>query len=244
VQWIYLSPHFDDVALSCGGLLWEQARAGDDVQVWTVCGGAPPADSQLSDFAQSLHQRWGTGAEAVLFRQVEDISSCERMGAGWRHFMVPDCIYRQGPDGEHLYASEEALFNPLHPADLPNVQALNQELEGSISPGAALVCPLGLGGHADHRLTRIAAEMLERPLWYYPDYPYVLRQAEQVPAQERHLWRSQAFPVGREALVAWQDAVAAHTSQISTFWGSLEEMRRALEAYWREGQGVRLWARI
>ena len=25
-KWVYLSPHFDDVVLSAGGLVWEQTR--------------------------------------------------------------------------------------------------------------------------------------------------------------------------------------------------------------------------
>jgi LmbE family N-acetylglucosaminyl deacetylase len=243
VQWIYLSPHFDDIALSCGGLLWEQARAGRSVQVWTVCAGDPERDSELSEFAQALHRRWGSGPEAVVLRRGEDIASCERMGAGWRHFALPDCIYRQGKDGEHLYASEQGIFDPLHAEDLRNVQALRVELAAALPEGAALVCPLALGGHVDHKLTRQAAEMLGRALWYYLDYPYVLRQAEQIPSQERHLWQAQVFPVSQEGLSAWGEAVAAHESQISTFWGSLKEMRRAIEAYWQVEQGVQLWRR-
>ncbi|MBN2499463.1 MAG: PIG-L family deacetylase, partial [Anaerolineales bacterium] len=54
---IYLSPHLDDVALSCGGLVWEQAQAGMAVEVWSVCAGDPPP-GELSEYARSLHARW------------------------------------------------------------------------------------------------------------------------------------------------------------------------------------------
>ncbi len=41
--WIFVSAHFDDVVLSAGGLVWELTRRGDQVEVWTVCAGNPPA---------------------------------------------------------------------------------------------------------------------------------------------------------------------------------------------------------
>ena len=69
MEWIYLSPHFDDVALSCGGLLWEQAQAGEGASVWTICAGEVPA-GQLSPFAQSLHERWEKGQGAAVQRRV------------------------------------------------------------------------------------------------------------------------------------------------------------------------------
>src|SRR5512147_1498099 len=107
MEWIYLSPHFDDVALSCGALVWEQATAGHTVNIWTVCAGDQPP-GPLSPFAKKLHQRWETGGDAVYLRRREDIQSCAQMGAAYRHFSIPDCIYRGS--SEPFYNSEEALF--------------------------------------------------------------------------------------------------------------------------------------
>jgi len=39
MRWIYISPHFDDAVLSCGGLIWEQTHKGITVEIWTVCAG-------------------------------------------------------------------------------------------------------------------------------------------------------------------------------------------------------------
>ena len=93
---IYLSPHLDDVALSCGGLIWEQTQSGDSVEIWTICAGDPPQD-RLSPFAEELHQRWRVGHNAVDIRREEDIHSCRLLGAKYRHFEVPDAIYRIHP---------------------------------------------------------------------------------------------------------------------------------------------------
>ena len=96
--WIFLSPHFDDAALSCGGLAWEQAQQGDRVEIWTVCSGSPP-DLPLPPFARQLHARWGTGGpETVERRRLEDEEACRRLGALARYFDVPDCIYRRLPE--------------------------------------------------------------------------------------------------------------------------------------------------
>ena len=69
MEWIFISPHLDDIALSCGGLVWELAHAGDQVSIWTICAGEPPV-APLSPFAESLHDRWQTGAEATQRRRA------------------------------------------------------------------------------------------------------------------------------------------------------------------------------
>ena len=42
MHWIYLSPHFDDAVLSCGGMIWEQVHSGETVEIWTLCAGQIP----------------------------------------------------------------------------------------------------------------------------------------------------------------------------------------------------------
>lgn len=243
--WIYLSPHFDDIALSCGGLVWEQAQRGDTVSIWTVCGSSPSPNQPFSDFANQLHARWGSGPEAVQLRQAEDIASCQTLGAGWRHFPVTDCIYRTGAAGQALYPSEESLNGGLSDEDLPLVQALADTFRQELPVEAQIVCPLTLGEHVDHCLVRAAAEQTGRQLVYYADYPYTLKPEAQRRLADLHAagWRSLPNAVSCAGLSAWQEAVAAHRSQISTFWSSPQAMRQAMEAYWQaQGEGVTLLA--
>lgn len=246
MDWIYLSPHFDDAALSCGGLIWEQDQAGDTVSVWTVCAAAP-AGQELSPFAQSLHQRWQAPEEAASRRRLEDQESVRILGASYRYFDLPDCIYRTDSNGHFLYDSEESLFSPLHPAE----ESLVMDLAGWLAEAAGqslakVVCPLALGGHVDHRLTRAAVERWQQAdpsqvVVYYPDYPYVLNQQ----ADLRHLkdqgWQEKKFQVSEAGLQAWVESVAAHASQISTFWPSLSAMKVALRSYLEHQQGGHLY---
>jgi LmbE family N-acetylglucosaminyl deacetylase len=249
MQWIYLSPHFDDAALSCGGLIWEQCQAGEQVSVWTLCAAAPQTD-RLSSFAESLHLRWQTGKEAVMRRQFEDAASNQVMGASFHNFGLADCIYRQDAGGNFLYASEESLFGPLHEAEKPLVEMLARQM-GEAAPGGDihLVCPLTLGGHVDHQLARAAAEAWQRQapglrLWYYPDFPYALKDDQALNELKEKGWQEKVFPISQAGLQAWADAVAAHASQISTFWPGVEEMREALRAYNQQFQGIRLYFMI
>jgi LmbE family N-acetylglucosaminyl deacetylase len=244
MDWIYLSPHPDDVALSCGGLLWEQAEAGDQPQVWTICAGDPPP-GPVSDFAAALQSRWETGPIASQQRRQEDIQSCRLLRSAYRHFPLPDCIYRRD-DKDHifLYTSEESLFGPLDEREAGLVERLTAELAGALPKGAQLVCPLSVGGHVDHRLTRLAAERLGEACWYYADFPYILNDSDQLARFTQTVWGETWFPISAAGMQAWEAAVAAHRSQISTFWPDLAALQAALRAYARQEDGslqVRLW---
>lgn len=258
MHWIYLSPHLDDIALSCGGLVWQQARQGEAVSIWTICAGDLPA-GPLSPFAQSLHDRWQASDpqfqhnQAPAHRRQEDLASCAILGATARHFPWPDCIYRRRPQApevnvqpaqsEWLYDSEEALWIPVDPAEAPLVEALRDELARSLPAQAEIVCPLAIGGHVDHRLTRAAAELLERPLWYYADYPYAADHPESLLELRQAGWQATCQALTEAALQAWSKSVAAHASQISTFWTDLEQMNAALQAFAQSQGGACLWRR-
>lgn len=249
MRWVYVSPHFDDVVLSCGGLAWEQVRARQAVEIWNICAGQPPVGQPLSPFAHSLHTRWGTGPEAVLARQREDEAAVQRLGAGLRNWDLPDCIYRLLPDGSWLVNGEEDLWQPVNPQEAGVVERLTVWLTSGLEESAAaetmLVSPLTLGNHVDHFLVRAAAERAAArtgcALCYYPDYPYAVGERGGLEGKIQSGWQRESFPVSRMALRAWQEAVACYASQLSTFWNGLADMEQALESYWQSGGGRYLW---
>ncbi len=240
MAWIYLSPHLDDAALSCGGLIYEQVFSGEPVTVWTVCAGNPPP-GPLSPFAESLHARWETGRRASAARRAEDRRACAALGAAFRHLSIPDCIYRLGQNCEALYTSDEAIMGPLQPQESPLVDKLARQIERAAQQGANIACPLAVGGHVDHRLTRLAAEKTGCRLWYFADYPYILY--DEIPAGflQSSGCREILFPITDEGLEAWKAAISTYASQLSTFWPGLAEMHAAIEKYCREQGGARLW---
>ena len=187
MRWIYLSPHFDDAVLSCGGLIFEQSRQGLQVEIWTIFAGDAPA-GPLSPLALRCHADWGIPDvhELVAARREEDLAAAAIVGAEIAHFSLPDCIYRRSADGEPLYPDE--VFVPFHPFDQGLDADIAAALAAELEPQDILVSPLAIGDHVDHRLARLAAERLDRPLRYYADIPYVFR-IPKCSHQPRRGWR-------------------------------------------------------
>jgi LmbE family N-acetylglucosaminyl deacetylase len=242
---IYLSPHLDDAVLSCGALIHDQVRSGKyAVEVWTVCSGDPPP-GKLFPFASLLHQRWKTGAEGPAARREEDTIACRRLGCIPVHLDFPDCIYRtvSGTDQPRIKKNEDLFhFDPA--ADNFFIEELSSIFMREIPEGCRLVAPLGVGGHIDHLVTRTAAEALGRPLEYYADFPYSGIHPEEVKRKTHNMMKPTRYPASSNALQAWQTAVSAYGSQISSFWPSIEKMKFALEQYAASPIGNCLWSKV
>lgn len=242
MRWIFLSPHFDDAVLSCAGLMWELAQAGHPVENWTICAGDPPT-GELPPFAAELHARWQMDGHSVAARAEEDRAACQAVGATWQHFTLPDCIYRWLPDETPLIHHRDDLFDTCKPLNPVEVEQVRAWLAENLTAGSRLVVPLTIGGHFDHRTVRDAAEGLPLRLWYYADYPYVVTGKVNLRAFLGAGWRRRRFAISPAGLAAWQAGIACYTSQISSFWRSLDEMRTAMQAYLEQG-GNCLWRRL
>ncbi len=238
MRWIYISPHFDDAVLSAGGLIWEQAHSGISVEIWTICAGDPPGPD--SEFADRLHRQWGTGSgmDTVTFRRTEDRNAARRVGATTRHFSIPDAIYRRSQTGDPFYPVD--IFDPIHPEDTGVIDQVVELLESQINNYDTLVCPLAVGGHVDHVITRAAVEKLGRSLWYYADIPYFLRYPEQLQGATKKM-APKTFFVSSRGLTAWQGGIAAYASQLSSLFDDEFDMRHKIRDYLRVNSGLRLW---
>ncbi len=239
MRWIYLSPHFDDAVLSCGGLIWEQARAGLAVEIWTIFAGDPPP-GPLSDFATVNHKLWGvtTGEETVSMRKAEDEVAAGIVGADLVHFEIPDCIYRRSSQGEYLYT--ETVMTSPRAAEKGLPRRIATALKSELRQDDILVCPLSLGGHVDHILARRAAESFHMPLHYYGDVPYLLNNPETLPSAVTTL-ESDLFSVSPEGLNVWLEGVAAYRSQVDSLFKGEGTLFDAIRSYWSKECGLRLW---
>lgn len=237
---IYISPHLDDVALSCGGLVWEQVQAGNRVQIWTICAGDPPKEG-ISQFAQGLHRRWGAGESVYEVRRTEDKNSCAVLGAEYVHWDYQDCIYRIDQDtGIPFYDSEEALRAGLSLKEGSLVRDIASRLISSSFEDDILICPLAIGGHVDHLLARKAAESIHKKLVYYQDFPYVANygfEDTQIPKRSK----PRRYQLSNSGLEIWYESIIVHRSQISTFWANPENLRIAITQYYSNSEGIILW---
>jgi LmbE family N-acetylglucosaminyl deacetylase len=207
-------------------MIHQQTQAGERVLVVTICAGdAPPGP--LSAFAQSLHDRWQTPTSAVAQRRAEDVAALQILGAEALHLALPDCIYR-GQGGEHWYASEDAIFGDVHPAEAELIEQLARQFARQLrglGPGRVYV-PYGLGHHVDHQLTRRAAERAGPVYAYYEDYPYAEREAVAAPNLTAEMMALQPANIAAKV-----QAMAAYTSQISSFWPDREAMDQAIHQF-------------
>ena len=213
-----------------------QVADGDFVTVVTVCAGNPPTET-LSEFARSLHDRWG---ETITSRRIEDRMACGRLGASVHHLDIPDAIYRQGPEGEFLYSSESAIFGSLHSSEIRLVEHLSAILPEVIAEDSTIYCPQAIGGHVDHRLVRLAAENMDDPISYYYDLPYAARQG-QLPADMPLITGNRIqVQLSVSEIEDWAAAAAAYRSQVSTFWPSESAIYEELTRFHDEIGGLPL----
>jgi LmbE family N-acetylglucosaminyl deacetylase len=243
---IYLSPHLDDVALSCGGQIYQQTSVGESVLVVTMMAG-DPAGGQFSTFADDLHRRWGLSnlAGVVQPRREEDAVACRILGAAFQHWGIADAIYRADPDTDQLlYEDHAAIFGPVHETEYNLIERISEAFR-QLPEHGQLVPPLTLGHHVDHQIVRRAAAMcFGQDLWHYEDYPYAQwPDAGQQLAPYQETWHARVIPVSQEALEARAQAMAAFKSQVSSFFRDEADLRQQVAAYAVQVGGERLWRR-
>ena len=210
---VYLSPHFDDLALSAGGTVIAQRALGQSVLVLTVCTARPPA--ALTPFAEFQHGAWGGASDPHAEREAEERAAMRSLDVDYLWIDLLDAIYR----GEQ-YLSDADLFGPVKAGDAGIANRLRgiAEAIATVNPGAWYYLPLAAGGHVDHRLCSALEPSLAayggRTAWY-EDQPYALDQAavdEQVrllPAGSRPVIVEFGAMIERKL-----DAVRCYASQI------------------------------
>lgn len=170
---VFLAPHYDDVALSCGGLAAALADDGENPLIVTIFGGTPTG--KLTDFALAMHQQWGFGPEdAVAMRRQEESCAATALGAKsiWLDFL--DAIYR-----DRRYTSDPEIFGEIHEAESyladEIVNALIDRDELNLGAPGIIYVPLAIGNHVDHQHVLAAGKqlaLLGHEVWTYEDFPY------------------------------------------------------------------------
>jgi LmbE family N-acetylglucosaminyl deacetylase len=250
---LFLSPHLDDAALSCGATIHQLARRGETVTILTVTAGDPTESTVDTEKIQDLHERWQAGENPTAVRRREDIEAAGVLGAEFIHLPIGDCIYRTAHKwGETtaLYSTEESLFGEVHPDD----DALRRLLATPIPQANVLYVPLGVGHHVDHQITRdwglyLAKQNPALALKLYEEYPYVNNQVAIQRALDFYAPRKLEVEARRadEADVMEKvRAILCYRSQISTFWKSDAAMEQITRQFMLEaGNGVpveRFWS--
>lgn len=176
---VVLSPHLDDAALSCFGLLDELNGIVSRLVITICCGNPAPApafgDVEQLRSKEELAQ-YGTPSE----RRREDVGAMEDLDCDFVHLGFEDGVHRRSPTtGEYIYRTTREKFVRPRIDDASHIEELYLVLRrlcqnmGSI----LLVTPMSIGYHVDHSITAHNALRLESDdveLLFYEDFPYVL----------------------------------------------------------------------
>lgn len=211
-RWIVLSPHLDDAALSLGGLI-TALTCFTRVEVWSLFPGAS-LRGPYSDLADWLHASSGglTGSRLAWARKLEDRRACRRLGARARHYPWKDAPYRKRRDGTFMYGSTQP--GAVHEEEAALLSAVAGQLKRQVSGDDVILAPLGIGGHVDHLITRLAAESMGAPtLMYYPEVPYLQLFPQQLKETSVGLCPVH-YLLRRDEIVTWIDSLKFYVTQM------------------------------
>ncbi|HEY7035314.1 MAG TPA: PIG-L family deacetylase [Thermomicrobiales bacterium] len=250
----FLSPHYDDIALSCGGTAALLARSGRLPEVELIFGDHPDPAQPLTDFAASMHRGWGLDAAQVIAgRRAEEAAAGAILGTRAVFLPFRDAIYRGA-----RYLSDDDLFGTVSAdeAGLPDEIVAGLGIDGDDPATTRLYAPLAIGRHVDHQQAFAAGVKLARngrDVWYYEDLPYALNEGA---TEDRIAEVGMALEIAAVVDVAsvWEEKIAAimaYPSQLATIFAyvdagsSREEIDAVLRAYaTRLGGGIpaeRFW---
>ena len=229
---LFLSPHLDDVAFSCGGLLAQLGDAGwRTAMVTAFTATVLPA----TGFALACQTDKGLSPDVdyMALRREEDRAAAAILG-------VSDLRWLDLPEAPHRgYGSAPALFGAIAGDDevwrplAARISAMIEELRPDL-----VLAPQGLGGHVDHRqMIRAALQAAPQQLAFYRDTPYAIRNPDAVPYVTESAARDCVVGIahGLERRIA---ASCSYASQIGFQFGGSAPLAAALREFAvREGQG-------
>jgi len=195
VRHVFVSPHPDDVALSCGGLVALLRGRGEDVAIVTIFCGAGSrdrltryqfralgfdrdadgrGDPEPTDLAEANADAPAAAPkpdEVMAVRRAEDEAFARFARASLVSLKEPDAVFRG-------YAGKSQLMGSPRADDPAPIEELRAAL-ARLAPDR-LYIPFAIGGHVDHRQTRGAAmALLSEPgspyldrAFFFEDFPY------------------------------------------------------------------------
>jgi LmbE family N-acetylglucosaminyl deacetylase len=221
-----LSPHLDDAAFSCGGLLHSLAQAGWRVVMTTIFTASVDAPT---GFALACQTDKGLGPEVdyMHLRRAEDARAALALGiAPPRHLPFREAPHRG-------YASAADLFHAVRPEDgiVPDLTRAIRDLLAETTPDLILA-PQAIGGHVDHVQVVRALNAAEphAPILWWRDFPYTVRsQTPKEPLRPLFADLPEAeYRLGSTNQAAKAAACAAYATQLGFQFGGPEGLAERL----------------
>ena len=234
---LFLSPHLDDVAFSCGGTL---LRLADDPTWRVVLATVFTATvNNPQGFALRCQTDKGLRPEIdyMALRREEDRAFAEDAG-------IDDAWQWELPEAPHRgYNSPAELFAGEHADDMvwQSVRDNLTSLDAELRPDIVFV-PQGLGNHVDH-LQTIRAVLgvypAGRNVCWYRDAPYAIREPAALPSSLLDVARltRRGVPLPDDVLARKVAGCCRYTSQLGFQFGGTVGVREKLTAFHRAEAG-------
>ncbi len=239
--YLFLSPHLDDAALSCGGIIKHLTAMGKFVVIATVFTEDAPLGQPVSWLAQRNHRAWDLHETPFKGRRDEDKNAARVLGADFHHLGFFDAMYRLDDNETPLY-EKNTVGVPIceldHKREETAIQAKFRELAKQYAKQSIYVfSPLTLGRHVDHQIVRNAIQAVwqEEQIIYYEDFPYAGRpnvmQTWLATEKQTAPWESFNVSLSENEITSYVNSVACYTSQLhGLFPSQLEKVQEILQA--------------
>jgi LmbE family N-acetylglucosaminyl deacetylase len=243
---VILSPHLDDAALSCGGLLHALRDKVSTLVVSISCGTIRVV---AADGSCKVSTR--KGHVSARTRRREDIAAMHSVDTDFVHLSFPDVIYRRSPlTGRLIYRNARETWIAPRVDDMGHIEELYLVLRRlCLDLGRILLLsPMGIGHHVDHQIAaqvalRMAATNAGAELLFYEDFPYVAnsRIGRGDPDDPpKALQRLKLDPTQRFVVPVDTDAkmrlLQHYASQIAPLFGDDDGMRGCITSQIFQGQ--------
>lgn len=179
-DYVYLSPHLDDVPFSCGGTICTHKAQGLRVLVVTLFAGDP--QPPFPPLARDCHQLWQVpeGVPPYQVRKEEDEKAMAALDVDYLWLSWLEVIYRDptlSELGDINSYDVDFQRDPLFPILCRWLADLH-----AAYPGAKIAAPLGVGGHQDHcMIFQAALRVLDHAtLLFFEDFPYAAYLPDEV----------------------------------------------------------------
>ncbi|MDQ2746688.1 MAG: PIG-L family deacetylase [Acidobacteriota bacterium] len=226
---LFISPHLDDVAFSCGGTFARMASEGWRTILCTIFTKSVLHPKGFA-LACQLDKNLAADVDYMKLRRTEDCRAAKILGAAEvLHLNFPEAPHRGYDSAPELFAGEKTT-DQIWLSIAEHLALLDEIHQPEI-----VFAPQGLGNHADHLQTiRAALKTFDlTKLSWYRDTPYAIRQPNAPPSD---LLPPNLSTVFREIKAFLPDkiaACAAYQSQISYQFGGESELAAKLGKFHR-----------
>lgn len=239
-EYLFLSPHLDDVILSCGMYIHKLIQSNSKVIIATVFSGSIQPQ-YLSPLARWFHSACKLGNNAMTVRRLEDKNVCKFIKADSIHLNLQECLYRKNANGSHRYLRESNIYNANLNKEKDTINKINLILKNKfkLNNFEKIYIPLGIGRHIDHLILREAVETLctkgdinIRKVNYYEDIPYACNNRDvnwKIKLTKGLNYHS--YNINEEEFNIYIKAISLYKSQVHMLWYNNTEMRRQLKNY-------------